>query len=106
MKHQHAELKAGDACPQCGGTFVPDPEQNPERLVERHSLNAPSPFVAARYKERVEAKVEEFGLIHKCTTCGYRARFHAADKQAAVAPPQRDDRGFLPPQSGQPAPRW
>src|SRR5436853_135315 len=43
MKHSHAELKAGDACPQCGGTFVPDPEQDPKRLVERHSLNSPSP---------------------------------------------------------------
>jgi Zn-finger nucleic acid-binding protein len=91
MKHSHAELKAGDKCPQCGGTFLPDPEQDPKRLVERHSLNAPSPFVAARYKERVEAKVEEFGLIHKCTNCGYRARFHAADKQQTAAPAKTGD---------------
>jgi Zn-finger nucleic acid-binding protein len=93
MKHSHAELKAGDPCPQCGGTFVPDPEQDPKRLVERHSLNSPSPFVAARYKERVDAKVEEFGLIHKCTNCGYRARFHAADVKKDATPQQTGDQG-------------
>lgn len=69
------ELKAGDPCPIDGGEFRVDPHQHPDTLIDRKKRNAASPFAAARYAERVQAKVDEFGLIHKCTTCGYSARF-------------------------------
>lgn len=72
------EVKAGDPCPQCGGTMVPDPAQAPDKLKERHSLNSHSPNEAARYAERVDRKAADAGIIYKCSLCGYRARFQPA----------------------------
>ena len=72
------EVTAGDTCPIDGGTFVPDLAQDPETLIDRHTRNANSRFEAAQFAERMRAKVADTGVIHKCTTCGYRARFQAA----------------------------
>lgn len=80
---------AGDACPQCGGAFVLDPTQNPERLIAGVTLNAQNDAAAARYADQVRAKVEEHGLVHKCVVCGYRSRFQpaaAAEGEPAPAP--------------------
>lgn len=73
------EVQAGDTCPIDGGPFVVDAAQNPETLIDRHTRNAPTPFAAARFAERVREKAHEHGLIHKCVTCGYRSRFAPDD---------------------------
>lgn len=72
------EVKAGDACPQCGGTFVLDPSQNPDTLIDRVKRNAQNDQAAARYADATRAKAEDHGLIHMCSVCGYRSRFHPA----------------------------
>lgn len=76
------EVKAGDRCPVDGGEMRIDPAQDPERVIERNRNNAHSPFVAKRFEERVRDKVAEFGVIHKCVTCGYRSRFQPAEAGA------------------------
>jgi Zn ribbon nucleic-acid-binding protein len=73
------EPKAGDVCPMDGGAFVIDEAQDPEKVIDRHTRNAQSAFVAARFAERVREKTKEHGVIHKCVTCGYRSRFQPAD---------------------------
>lgn len=79
------ELKAGDPCPTCGGALTLDPRQDPAALIARHTRNADSPPAAARYKDAVEAKVAEFGLIHRCAGCGYQARLPTARRKPAAA---------------------
>ena len=75
-------LKAGDKCPHCSGDFAIDPTQAPERLIDHRKRNAASPAVAARYAEQVQEKAERFGVIHKCSGCGYRSRFAPAEQPA------------------------
>lgn len=77
------KLHAGDPCPICGGDFAPDPEQDPERLIEAKHLNSPNPDAAARYERRSMEKADREGVIHKCVRCGYRARFKTAEAAAA-----------------------
>lgn len=79
------EIAAGDVCPIDGGAFVVDAAHDPETLIDRHGRNAQSAFVAARFAERVREKTEELGVIHKCMTCGYQARFKAANGDAGGA---------------------
>lgn len=76
------ELKAGDPCPNCGGTMVVDEAQRPDILKERHARNSHQPAQAARFAARVDEKAEEFGIIHKCERCGYRARYKLPPAQA------------------------
>jgi len=71
-----------DACPQCGGAFVVDETQAPDRLIARKKRNAASPAVAERFAEAVRAKVADSGVIHRCVACGYRSRFPAANAAA------------------------
>lgn len=78
-------VSAGDACPQCGGTFVLDPSQNPDVLIDRVKRNAQNDPAAARYADQTRAKADEHGLIHMCSVCGYRSRFHPADAKPAAA---------------------
>jgi hypothetical protein len=75
------ELHAGDPCPIDGGTMVPDHAQDPETQIANKHLNSPNPAAAQRYERQVRAKVEAGGVIHKCTTCGYRARFKTAEAE-------------------------
>lgn len=79
------KVEAGDPCPQCGGTFVVDPAQEPEKLIDRVSRNAQNDPAAARFASQVREKAEEHGLIHVCTVCSYRSRFQpaAVDERAA-----------------------
>jgi hypothetical protein len=77
------ELRAGDLCPIDGGAMIPDYEQDPETQITNKHLNSPNPAAAQRYERQVRAKVEAGGVIHKCTTCGYRARFKTADAEKA-----------------------
>jgi hypothetical protein len=79
------KLQAGDPCPICGGEFKPDPEQDPDRLIDAKHRNSPNPDAAARYERRALEKVEREGVIHKCVECGYRTRFKTADAAAADA---------------------
>jgi Zn ribbon nucleic-acid-binding protein len=81
------ELRAGDVCPIDGGAFVVDYEQDPETQIANKHLNSPNPAAAQRYERQVRAKVEAGGVIHKCVTCGYRARFKTAeaDEKARAA---------------------
>lgn len=72
------ELKAGDPCPNCGGTMVVDEAQKPATLKDRNARNAHNSAQAARFAARVDEKAEEFGIIHKCERCGYRARYQPA----------------------------
>lgn len=74
-------LHAGDPCPICGGKFVPDPEQDPERLIDAKHRNSPNPDAAARYERRASEKADREGVIHKCIQCGYRARFKTAEAE-------------------------
>jgi predicted RNA-binding Zn-ribbon protein involved in translation (DUF1610 family) len=77
------KFRAADApCPSCGGAFVVDQAQEPRRLLDRKRRNAASPFAAARFAEAVQDKAAEHGVIHRCTGCGYRSRFHSATKAA------------------------
>lgn len=80
------KIQAGDPCPICGGAFHVDPHQHPDTLIDRKKRNAANPYAAARYAEQVQAKAEEFGLIHKCDRCGYLSRFKPAAKPAVAAP--------------------
>jgi hypothetical protein len=72
-------VKAGDRCPNDGGVMIVDEAQDPEKMIDKHSRNAHSAFTAARFADRVREKAKEFGVIHKCVSCGYRARFKSAD---------------------------
>lgn len=90
------EVKTGDRCPIDGGEFVVDEAQDPERVIDRNTRNTHSPAVAARFAERVREKADTFGVIHKCVTCGYRARFHpvdAGDPDEAPAGGEHEDGG-------------
>lgn len=71
-----------DPCPQCGGAFVVDTQQDPAVLVARKRKNAQSPVAAERFAVLCTAKAAEFGVIHRCASCDYRARFHAAGQAA------------------------
>lgn len=73
------KVTTGDRCPIDGGEFVVDDAQDPDKVIDRHTRNAHSPAVAARFAEQVREKVKEFGVIHKCVTCGYRSRFPPVD---------------------------
>jgi len=84
------EVKAGDACPQCGGAFVLDPSQDVEKLIDRVKRNAQNDQAAARYADQARAKAEEHGLIHMCSVCGYRSRFQPAEKPADAPPASKD----------------
>lgn len=75
-------VKAGDACPQCGGAFVLDAAQAPAGLIDRHARNSHMPAQAARFATAVREKADEVGLIHRCTSCDYRARFQVSSKAA------------------------
>jgi membrane protein involved in colicin uptake len=89
------ELRAGDVCPIDGGAFVVDYEQDPETQIASKNLNSPNPAAAQRYERQVRAKVEAGGVIHKCVTCGYRARFKTAeadDKARAAEDTAREGR--------------
>lgn len=72
---QPKEVSAKDPCPQCGGTFKVDESQHPDRLIDRHTRVSASPHVSARYAEQVREKVQEAGILHKCSGCDYHARF-------------------------------
>jgi len=74
--------QAGDPCPQCGGAFVVDEAQDPQRLIDRKQRNAANANAADRFARAVLEKAAALGVIHRCGRCGYRARFHAADKAA------------------------
>lgn len=76
------EHKPGAPCPQCGGAFTVDEAQDPAPLIERNKRNAANPAAAARFAEAVLEKASEHGLIHRCTQCGYRARFAPKGKAA------------------------
>jgi hypothetical protein len=78
------ELKAGDACPTCGGDFAVDPRQAPDTLIARKTKNTMNPASTARFAVAVQEKAEAFGLIHQCTACGYRARFAVKKAKAAA----------------------
>lgn len=75
----------GAPCPQCGGAFVVDPAQLPERKIDGVKRTIQFPDAAARYAERALEKAEKFGLIHTCVLCGYKARFKVADAPAPDA---------------------
>lgn len=72
------EIKAGDACPQCGGTFAVDEKQEPNAVIDRQRKNAASPAAAERFAQQTIEKASEFGVIHRCTSCGYCSRFKPA----------------------------
>jgi hypothetical protein len=74
--------RADDACPACGGAFVVDAQQDPARLIDRKKRNAQSPVAAQRFADAVAAKAEAAGVIHRCSGCGYRARFVASTRAA------------------------
>ncbi|HEY3042614.1 MAG TPA: hypothetical protein VGJ39_01220 [Vicinamibacterales bacterium] len=77
------DLKAGEPCPLDGGKFVIDEEQRPETLIDRKNRNAASPTAAARFAQRVTDKADEYGVIHRCVQCGYRARMTPAGVSAS-----------------------
>jgi len=79
---EKARAKAGAACPQCGGAFVLDETQDPHRLIDHKQRNAANPSAADRFARSVLEKAAAHGVIHRCGSCGYRARFHAADPAA------------------------
>lgn len=81
METKH--LKAGDPCPACGGELAVDLAQLPETVIDRRRRNTAKPEVAARFAEATQEKAEEFGLIHKCRTCGYVARLHPKKAKTA-----------------------
>lgn len=74
-------VKAGDQCPIDGGAFVVDVEQHPDTLVHSKQLNEVMTGAAARFERIARAKADEEGVIHKCVTCGYRARFKDDDQE-------------------------
>ena len=82
---QPKELKPGDPSPVSGATMVLDYTQHPDTLIDRHTRNAHSPDVAARYAARVREKVAEHGLLYVDPVSGYRARFKAADSDRGAA---------------------
>jgi Zn ribbon nucleic-acid-binding protein len=68
------ELKAGDACPACGGELkaaaVPTDEQF-ARAFDKENPQALQPGA-----DTASAAVRaELGALHRCVTCGYQARF-------------------------------
>jgi len=77
-----ARATAGDPCPQCGGAFVVDEAQDPQRLIDRKQRNAANPSAADRFAKTVLEKAATLGVIHRCGSCGYRSRFHAAGQAA------------------------
>lgn len=88
MATKSKPVEAGDACPQCGGTFVLDSSQNPDVRIDSVKRNAQNDAAAARYAEQTREKAEQHGLIHVCSQCGYRSRFKpaASSGQEAAAP--------------------
>lgn len=87
------ELKAGDPCPVCKGEFVVDERQAPDTLIDRKKRNAAIPAAAARFAEQTREKAEKFGVIHRCVSCGYRARFHPAAPAADADGSKKTTRG-------------
>lgn len=61
-------------CPQCGGPFVLDVQQDPKRLIDRLKRNSDIPQVAMRKAEEITEKVGEKGLLYRCDSCDYRTR--------------------------------
>jgi hypothetical protein len=81
------ELKPGDACPACGGTFQPAlvPSAEQRRRFEDHEIREPFPH---HYDTASEAQRAELGALHRCDSCGYITRVPleaAADKPARAS---------------------
>ena len=76
------ELKAGDPCPSCGGDLVVDRAQHPDVIIDRHRrVNPTNPALCAAYERDTREKAAASGVIHKCTSCGYQARFAEASSK-------------------------
>lgn len=82
---EQKDLKAGDACPNCGGKLALNRAQHPDTLIDHQKRTSDRPDLAARYAEQVKAKADEFGLIHTCAGCGYSARLKAPAPAARAA---------------------
>lgn len=68
------ELKRGDPCPNCRGelkpAYVPTDEEFARAVDKENPVALPLGADTANTKQR-----EELGELHRCTTCGYQARF-------------------------------
>jgi hypothetical protein len=86
------ELKRGDACPSCRGelkpAYVPTEEEFARAFDRENPISLPPGADTANKTQR-----SELGELHRCTTCGYQARF-PADKGG------RDTRGGAQPAGG------
>lgn len=78
MSPEVQELSASDPCPACGGAFIVDGAQSAERLIEHHKRVAANPNAHALYAEKVREKIATDGVLYRCATCPYHARFAAS----------------------------
>lgn len=72
------------AAPRIARRWVPDQDQLPEVLIERHRARSQSPDVHAAYARGVRDKAEKFGVIHVDPDTGYRARFPIGEVPEAL----------------------
>jgi ssDNA-binding Zn-finger/Zn-ribbon topoisomerase 1 len=80
MADKPTELRAGEACPQCGGPMMVDARFDPERKIQARQRNGQNPALAQQYAEKVRRKRDELGTIHTCASCGYHARLTTGEQ--------------------------
>lgn len=68
------QLKPGDRCPNCGGTFVAAPTPTPEQRQKAADRENPEQL-PPHFDSATDAQREELGALFKCNTCGYKTRF-------------------------------
>lgn len=68
------DLKRGDACPRCGGSFkaarVPTDAEHAKAFDRENPTALPEFSDTASPDQRAE-----LGALHRCMTCGYQTRF-------------------------------
>jgi rRNA maturation endonuclease Nob1 len=81
-------LKAGDACPACGGELKPArvaSDADYSKAFDRENpVTLPPGTDTASPEQRAE-----LGALHRCSTCGYQARFKDADADDEVVAAKR-----------------
>lgn len=85
MADPKAQVKPGDPCPNCDGTFKAARQPSDAQRALAASRDNPVPF-PPDYDTAPAAFVQEHGALYKCVNCGYQTRMQAAPPQASSAP--------------------
>src|SRR5436309_15151607 len=68
------ELKRGDPCPNCRGEFKPAYVPTDEEFARAFDKENPVALPLGA-DTAPKAQRDELGELHRCTNCGYQARF-------------------------------